>query len=103
MTPTSKKIHSLGALEKEIIELKRKSRKLEEKLDDNITHFQENYPSILINSLWPARNQYRSIPRAIAGLFLKQDRMQNAVNDLTERLSDKAAGLLEMLIKRIFH
>ncbi|MDP4261304.1 MAG: hypothetical protein Q8941_02125 [Bacteroidota bacterium] len=97
----AKNIHNLDTLEREMYRLKLEARNIEEKLDHNLDHLQENYFSMTMNSIF--RNKKEGEGKAgFFESFFKSESFNAAVNKITEHIVDKAAAGIENLIDKIF-
>ena len=92
----------MQTLEREIQRLRRDARLLERKFDDNFTYLQENYQSLLMNSIIPEKAAYKSIPASLIQLLLQHERLRKALINLAENLIDKVADGIDLLINKCF-
>jgi hypothetical protein len=102
MLPVKKNIKNMQTLDKEIQRLRRDARLLERKFDDNFTYLQENYQSLLMNSIIPEKAAYKSIPASLIQLLLQHERLRKALINLAENLIDKVADGIDLLINKCF-
>jgi hypothetical protein len=98
-----KKSHDLDALEKEILVLRRKAKKLEGKMDENLDYFQQHSGSLFIRSLLPRRLEGElGSGNPILDSVLKNERLQKVLIRLADKLADKLGDGLNWLIDRVF-
>ena len=102
MISAKKKIRDLSSLEKEISRLRKQAKGMEKELDDNIIYLQENYSSMMMNSVLPGSTGYKGIPGTILHLILQHDRLREALITLAEQLVDKATDGIEFVIQKNF-
>ena len=93
----------MQSLEREIKRLRREARNIEKKFDDNLSYFQENYPSLIMHSVLPEKDGPRSLPASVIYLILQHERLRKALSNLTANLVDKAAEGIEFIVNRFFH
>jgi hypothetical protein len=103
MLSVKKNIKDVQSLEKEIQRLRREAKNMEKRFDDNFVYLQENYSSLMINSILPEKASYKSIPGSIIHLILQHERLRNALTALAENRVDKATDGIELLIDKIFN
>ncbi|MES1221680.1 MAG: hypothetical protein ABUT20_39640 [Bacteroidota bacterium] len=97
----TKKFKDLEALEKEIRRLKLQSRQMEKEFDDNLSHLQENYLPMVLNSILPKKIAYKGIPATVISLFLEHDRFRNTVIKLAEELIDRVTDGIDYLSDKL--
>jgi len=99
----TKSTRSLDALEDDIRRLRQKARQLEEKIDDNFTHFQEHSGSMFIRSLLPRKIEGQTLTGSkLLDTFLQNDRLQKILIRLADRLAEKLGDGLNWLVSRVF-
>jgi hypothetical protein len=101
MASAKKKIKDLQSLEKEIRRLRQQAKNMEKELDDNIIYLQQNYSSLIINSLMPDTTRVKGIPGTILQLLLQHERLRETLTSLAEHAVDKAADGLELLSNKL--
>ena len=102
MIARKKNIKDLPSLEREIHRLRREERIIESKFGENFNYLQENYQSILLNSIVPEKAAYKSIPASLLQLLLQHEKLRKALINLAENLIDKAAVGIEFIIDKCF-
>jgi hypothetical protein len=101
MSTDIKKIGSMGSLEKQIRRLKADAKRMEAQMDDNFAYLQENYISLVLNSVLPEKTTYKGIPATIISLFLEHERFRNTVVKLAEQLVDKASDGIDFITEKL--
>ena len=99
----AKNIHNLDTLEREIYRLKLEAKNIEEKLDRNLDHLQDNCFSMTMNSVFGKSRQHDESKGGFFDSFLKNESFNAAINKMTENIADKAATGIEILIDKLFH
>jgi hypothetical protein len=97
----SRKIRNTESLDSEIRRLQDKARVLEEKLDNNLDYLQENYSSMIMGSLFNKEGIKSSFATSLAGFFLGNEKLQEAVSNIVNTLAEKATIGLEKLSERL--
>jgi hypothetical protein len=100
MGNNTKQIQTLDALERELFRQRLKAKTLESKLDENFNYLQDNYSTLVKNSIFRSgegENMVSSIIRSLVG----HERLQEALVKLANPLADKAAGWIDSLIGRM--
>ena len=91
MPTAQKNARQLNSLEKEILQLQRKAKKLEGKMDENLEYFQHHSGSLFVRSLLPRKIEGEAVTgHRILDTFLQNERLQK----ILIRLADRAAGKL---------
>ena len=88
-----KKIHNLDTLEGEIYRLKSDAKNIEEKLDKNLDHFQENYWSMTMDSFFCKGNK-KDDTNSFRKNFFKNEDLKAAANTIAGNIADKASKRL---------
>jgi hypothetical protein len=96
------KIHNLDSLEKEIALLRLESKTIEDKLEKNISHLQQNFPTLLLNSFCQKKNDRESEKEGFLKSLFNNGRVNTIVNKLTDRIANRAADGLDELINKLF-
>jgi len=95
-------IHNLDSLDREIYHLQLEARKIEDKIDDSLEYFQENYGKMLRRSLFnkasSATEQNGSIPGQLFHSFVQNEKVQGVL----EKLMDVAAAKVSEAVEKIF-
>jgi hypothetical protein len=99
----AKNIHNFDTLEREIYRLKLEAKNIEEKLDRNLDHLQENYFSMTMNSVFGKSRQHDETRGGFFDSFFKNESFNAAINRMTGIIADKAAAGIEILIDKLFH
>ncbi len=99
---TSKNIHSLQSLEKEIYKLQLKAKAIEQELDENFEHLQDNFHGMAWNSLIRYKRSSQSWSAGIVQGILSQERLQDALARLVSWLADKLSEGADSLLDRLF-
>jgi hypothetical protein len=102
MSLRKKNIRDLASLEKEIQRLRLEAKGMEKEMDDNLTYLQENYSSLVMNSVLPETGGYKGIPGTIIHLVLQHEKLREAISRLAEHLLDKVSDGLELITNKIF-
>jgi hypothetical protein len=100
MANNTKHIQTLGSLEKELFRQRLKAKTLENKLDENFNYLQDNYSSMVKNSIFKSADG-QGMGSSIVRALLKHDRLQEALISLASPLADKAAGWIDSLMERM--
>jgi len=99
------RIKNIESLDEEIKRLQHKAKSLEGKLDDNLDYLQDNYSSMILNSVLPGVaggiNVKNSVAGTIAGLVLGNERIQGVISKVATHFIDKAADGLDKLADKI--
>lgn len=98
----AKNIHNLDTLEREIYRLKLEARNIEEKLDNNLEHLQENYFSMTMNSIFRDKKQHDGEKTGFFESFFKSEAFAAALNKITESIASRTASGIENLVEKIF-
>src|SRR6185503_2802722 len=99
----AKNIHSLDSLEREIYRLKLEAKSIEEKLDHNFEHLQENFSSITMNSFCSKKKNKENEKDGLFGSFLKSEKLNTVADKITDHVANRAAEGIDKLIDKIFH
>jgi hypothetical protein len=98
----NKHIRNIDTLEKEVYRLKLEAKNIEEKLDKNLDHLQENYFSMTMNSFFGHR-KHKEEPGSFFDSFVNSDGFRSAVNKVTDHIANNTAESLEKLVDKLFH
>ena len=96
------KIHNLDTLEGEIYRLKSDAKNIEEKLDKNLDHFQENYWSMTMNSFFCKDESKKNGENRFWKNFFKHEGFTAAVNSIAGDITDKATEGLHTWMNNFF-
>lgn len=100
----SRKIKNIESLNEEINRLQAKSKALEDDLNESLDYLQDNYSSLIMNSVFRGAggmNIKNSVAGTVAGLVLGNERIQSIISRLTTHLLDKTADGLEKLADKL--
>lgn len=98
----SSNIKNLDNLEKEIYRLKLKSRQLEDRFDSNLEHLQNNYGSMIRNSIFQSKKESQPVSSSILDSVVNNEKLQNALNRIVNHLAEKAADGIDAVIDKLF-
>jgi len=90
-------INNTRSLDAEIRRLEEKSGKLEDKLDRNLEYLQDNYSSLIMGSLFRQDGIKNSVAGSLAGFFLGNEKLQDALSNIANTLAERATDGLEKL------
>jgi hypothetical protein len=103
MTTRNPNTRGLDALEKDILNLRRKARKLETRIDENFTYFQHHSGSMFVRSLLPRKIAGETLTdNPVLDAFLQNERIQKILARLADKLADKLGNGLNWLADRVF-
>jgi hypothetical protein len=100
MKRSTRSIKNVAELDKEIYRLQLQAKNLEDKMDDKLKYLQQNYPGMIVNSVFPNKE---NITHRLAGSLLNNQKVQTVLEKLTDHLADKAAEGLDNLVDKLFH
>lgn len=95
-------IKNLDNLEKEIYRLKLKSKELEGRFDSNIEHLQNNYGSMIRNSIFSSKKETQPVSSSIMESVVNNEKLQGALNRIVNHLAEKAADGIDAVIDKLF-
>ena len=95
-----KHIHSYDSLQAELSRLEREAKMIEEKLDNNFEHLQENFSSMAMNSFFHRKANWQDAREN--GSFFKNEKLNTMVNKFTDRVVERAAEGLEKITEKLF-
>src|SRR5215472_530375 len=94
---------SMDALDEEIRLLRDKARKLENRLDENLTYFQQHSGSMFVRSLLPRKIDGEVLTGfALVDRVMENERFQKVLLRLADILAEKAGEGLNWLINKVF-
>ena len=94
---------SMDALDEEIRLLRDKARKLENRLDENLTYFQQHSGSMFVRSLLPRKIDGEVLTGfALLDRVMENERFQKVLLRLADILAEKAGEGLNWLINKVF-
>lgn len=95
-------IYDMASLDAEIKRLKRRSKELEERMEDSADELKENYGKMAFNSF--IGNRIKNIP--ILGVILYpwviDESVQETIQQFSERFFKKSGEYLQKLLSAIF-
>src|SRR4051812_48702540 len=99
----SKASRTLDTLEADIRRLKKKSRVLEQQLDDNFTYLQQHSGTLFVRSLLPRKIEGKSVTgNSMLDPFLQNERLQKVLAKLADILAERLGDGLNWVITRVF-
>jgi hypothetical protein len=103
MASSPKNFRQLDSLEKDILQLRQKARRLEGKMDENLSYFQHHSGSLFVRSLLPRKIEGEAVTgyRILDG-FLQNERLQRILIRLADRAAGKLGDGLNWLVDRVF-
>ena len=87
----------LQALEKKIRHLKQHAKDLENKMDERLDYFQDNYRSLAIKSVLPAALAKSGLTGTILEVVLENKQLRNSENKMADKLFTKISEGVEYL------
>lgn len=97
----AKNINNLESLDREIIRLRSRTKELEKELDEKLDYLQDNYSSMMMKSFLPAIIQRGGIAGGILQFVFQNERLQDSVLKLAERLFNKVSDGVEFIVDKI--
>src|SRR5689334_10783977 len=97
------KIKSIETLDREIARLQTKAKDLEGKLDDSFDYLQDNYSSMIMNSvIGKATGSLKSgITGTVLNVILSNERLASSFSKIVNDLLDKAATGIDRLAEKM--
>ena len=99
----AKNIHGLDSLEREIYRLKLEARRIEDKMDHNLEHLQENFTSMTMKSFCSKRTNKEEGKESLFGSFLKSERLNSVADKITDHIAGRAANGIDKVLDKLFH
>lgn len=102
-----KKINSIESIDNEILRLQSKAKELENRLDNSLDFLQDNYSSMIMNSVFSKAGTLlpAGIKGGIAGTILSfilgNEKLVEAFSRVTNHLVEKAADGIDKLADKI--
>jgi len=95
-------IYDMASLDAEIKRLKRRSKELEERMEDSADELKENYGNMAFNSF--IGNRIKNIPilGAILYPWVIDESVQETIQQFSERFFKKSGEYLQKLLSAIF-
>ncbi len=94
------KIHDVESLNRAIAELEQKKKMLEEKLEENGQHLQDNFMSMAFKSAIP-KTSFETGPIAAAASFFKSDKLKDGINSLFGSVTEMASEGIESIVSKL--
>ncbi len=97
------KINSIEKLDREISRLQAKAKDLEGRLDESFDYLQDNYSSMIMNSVLhhAAGGLKNGIAGTILNFILNNEKLANALSKVINDLADKAATGIDRLAEKM--
>lgn len=95
-------IKDMASLDEEISRLKHKCKEIEGRFDENIDQLRDNYPIMAFNSIIGNRLKAFPIVGDIASVALSNEKVQNFLQALIDKIFNKSSGFLEKLGAKVF-
>ena len=99
----AQKINTIQSLDQEIHRLQAKADKLEDKLDESLDYLQDNYSSMIMNSvLSKAAGGFKSgIAGTVLSFLLGNEKFVEAFSKIANHLVEKAAMGIDILADKL--
>ena len=95
--------HNLDTLEKEIYRLQLKANNTRNKLNDNLEYLQDHYTSMTVNSVLNRSScRKEKMKEKVISLIWENEKIQDGLDQIIERLADKTSDGIENLLSKIF-
>ena len=95
----TRNIHNIDTLEREIYRLKLEARNIEDRLDSNLDHLQQNYFSMTMNSVFCTEDKKKDA-NGFWNSFSKNDGFASAMNSIAGTIAGKAAEAFESWVHK---
>jgi len=96
--------HNLDTLEKEIYRLQLKAKNTKDKLNDNFDYLQDHYTSMTMNSVFNrSSSRKEKMKEKIISFIWENEKIQDGLDQIIDRLTDKTSEGIESLLNKIFH
>jgi hypothetical protein len=93
----------MDALDEEIRRLREKAQQLENRLDENLTYFQQHSGSMFVRSLLPRKIDGEVLTGfALVDRVMENERFQKVLMRLADILAEKTGEGLNWLINKVF-
>lgn len=100
----TRKYHNLDTLEKEIYRLQLEAKNKREKLNSNFEHLRDHYTSMTMNSVFNhSADRKEKLKEKIINSIWENEKIQEGLDQIIERLADKTSDGIENLLNKIFH
>ena len=99
----AQKINNVESLDQEIRRLQAKADKLEEKLDESLDYLQDNYSSMIMNSVLSkaAGGMKNGVAGTVLSFLLGNEKLVEAFSRIANHLIEKAANGIDILADKI--
>jgi len=94
-------IRDFDTLDRKIRKLKATAKALEQQWDENFDYLQDNYKTLVKNSIFKTPSASESMGGSIVQSFINNDRLRNSINRIIEHFAVKAAGWIDSFADRI--
>jgi hypothetical protein len=93
----------MDALDEEIRRLREKARGLEDRIDENLTYFQQHSGSMFVRSLLPRKFEGQDLTGfRLLDRVMENERLQKVLLRLADILAEKLGDTLNWLINKVF-
>jgi hypothetical protein len=99
----AKNIRNLDSLDRELYRLKLEAKNLEDKLDRNLDHLQEDYLSMTMNSFLCKHDNKNNGNNEFWKSFVKNNGFNSAVNTIAGSIAAKASEGLSDWMSKFLH
>lgn len=99
----AKNIRNIDTLAREIYRLKLEAKNIEEKLDHNFEHLQQNCYSMTMNSFFHKKRKTGEEKNSFFDSLCKSEVFNTAVHKVTDHVATRTSEGIENLIDKIFH
>ena len=103
MPKPTRSSRSMDALDEEIRRLREKARGLEDRIDENLTYFQQHSGSMFVRSLLPRKFEGQDLTGfRLLDRVMENERLQKVLLRLADILAEKLGDTLNWLINKVF-
>ena len=103
MPKPTRSSRSMDALDEEIRRLREKARGLEDRIDENLTYFQQHSGSMFVRSLLPRKFEGQDLTGfRMLDRVMENERLQKVLLRLADILAEKLGDTLNWLINKVF-
>ncbi len=96
------KIKSVRSLDREIARLQAKAKTLEAELDKSLDYLQDNYSSMIMNSVFSKATGLKGgVAGTVLSFILSNEKLANALSKIVNDLMDKAATGIDKLAEKM--
>ena len=97
----ARKIKDIASLDKEIRRMQEKAQVLEGKLDESLDYLQDNYSSMLVNSVFNTGGMKSTVTGTVLSFLLGNEKLRDAFSKIINHLTDKVAAGLDILADKL--